>query len=37
MLNFDINVDRWTDGHMDRGTEKWMPMSQSQKDVLCKV
>ena len=30
MSNFDINVDRLTDGQMDR-TEKQMPMSQNQE------
>ena len=31
MSNFDINVDRRTDGGTDRRTEKRMPMSQSQE------
>ena len=30
MSNFDINVDRWTNGRTARRTEKRMPMSQSQ-------
>ena len=31
MWNVDINVDRQTDGRMDRHTEKQTPMSQSQE------
>ena len=31
MSNFDINVDRRTDGQTDGRIEKWMPLSQSQK------
>ena len=31
MSNFDINVDRRTDGQMEGRTEKQMPMSQSQE------
>ena len=31
MSNFDINVDRRTDGQTDRRTEKRIPMSQSQE------
>ena len=31
MSNFDKNVDRHTDGQMDRRTEKQTPMLQSQE------
>ena len=31
MSNVDINVDRRTDGRMDRQTEKRTPMLQSQE------
>ena len=31
MSNFDIDVDRRTDGQKDVRTEKQMPMSQSQE------
>ena len=31
MSNFDINVDRLTDEHTDRQTEKRTPLSQSQE------
>ena len=31
MSNFDINVDRRTDGQTKGRTEKQMPMSQSQE------
>ena len=40
MSNFDINVDRWTDGQTDGRTEKRMPFvtkSEGQRDVSCKV
>ena len=31
MWNFDINIDRPSDGQMEGRTEKQMPMSQSQE------
>ena len=31
MSNFDINVDRRTDGQTNGRTEKQMPLSQNQK------
>ena len=30
MMNYDINVDRRTDGQMEGRTEKRMPLSQNQ-------
>ena len=40
MSNFDINVDRQTDGQMDRRMEKrdtYVAKSGGQGDVSCKV
>ena len=37
MSNFDINVDRQTNGWMDRQADAYVTKSAGQGDVSCKV